>query len=121
MKHIKFIREGGTATWVRMIVDGKNNGVYLRKQFPGFSPTFTFYPDDLDLEPSYNPREQERLEELFQMYLKELKMTETTMDNYINTIMKTKTLRMLMEELEETEQKASKIRTQINNVLKLKK
>jgi len=47
-------------------------------------------------------------------------MTETTMDNYINTIMKIKTLRMLMEELEETEQKASKIRTQINNVLKLK-
>jgi len=47
-------------------------------------------------------------------------MTNTTMDNYINTIMKTKTLRMLMEELEETEQKASKIRTQINNVLKLK-
>jgi hypothetical protein len=73
MKHIKFIREGGTATWVRMIVDGKNNGVYLRNQFPGFSPTFTFYPDDLDLEPSYNPREQERLEKLFQMYLKELK------------------------------------------------
>jgi hypothetical protein len=73
MKHIKFIREGGTATWVRMIVDGKNNGVYLRKQFPGFSSTFTFYPDDLDLEPSYNSREQERLEKLFQMYLKELK------------------------------------------------
>jgi hypothetical protein len=47
-------------------------------------------------------------------------MTNTTMDNYINTIMKTKTLRMLMEELEEAEQKASKIRTQINNVLKLK-
>jgi len=48
-------------------------------------------------------------------------MTNTTMNNnYINTIMKTKTLRMLMEELEETEQKASKIRTQINNVLKLK-
>jgi hypothetical protein len=57
-------------------------------------------------------------------------MTETTMGNYIknimtettmdNNIMKTKTLRMLMEELEETEQKASKIRTQINNVLKLK-
>ena len=40
------------------------------------------------------------------------KMTNTTMDNYINNIMKTKTLRMLMEELEETEQKASKIRTQ---------
>ncbi len=37
-----------------------------------------------------------------------------------NTFMKTKTLRMLMEELEETEQKVSKIRTQINNVLKLK-
>jgi hypothetical protein len=47
-------------------------------------------------------------------------MTNTTMDNYINNIMKTKTLRMLMGELEETEQKASKIRTQINNVLKLK-
>ena len=47
-------------------------------------------------------------------------MTKTTMDNYINNIMKTKTLRMLMEELEETEQKASKIRTQINNVLQLK-
>ncbi len=47
-------------------------------------------------------------------------MTNTTMDNYINNIMKTKTLRMLMEELEEAEQKASKIRTQINNVLKLK-
>jgi hypothetical protein len=47
-------------------------------------------------------------------------MTNTTMDNYINNIMKTKTLRMLMEELEETEQKASKIRTQINNVMKLK-
>ena len=47
-------------------------------------------------------------------------MTKTTMDNYINTIMKTKTLRMLMEELEETEKKASNIRTQINNVLKLK-
>jgi len=47
-------------------------------------------------------------------------MTNTTMDNYINTIMKTKTLRMLMEELEEVEQKASNIRTQINNVLKLK-
>ena len=45
-------------------------------------------------------------------------MTNTTMDNYINNIMKTKTLRMLMEELEETEQKASKIRTQINNVIK---
>ena len=47
-------------------------------------------------------------------------MTKTTMDNYINNIMKTKTLRMLMEELGETEQKASKIHTQINNVLKLK-
>jgi len=47
-------------------------------------------------------------------------MTNATMDNYINNIMKTKTLRMLMEELEEAEQKASKIRTQINNVLKLK-
>jgi hypothetical protein len=47
-------------------------------------------------------------------------MTKTTMDNYINTIMKTKTLRMLMEELEETEKKASNIRSQINNVLKLK-
>jgi hypothetical protein len=76
MTKIKFIREGGTATYVRMVVDGKNNGVYLRKQFPGFSPTFTFYPDDLDLKPSYNSREQERLEKLFQMYLKELKMTE---------------------------------------------
>jgi hypothetical protein len=43
-----------------------------------------------------------------------------TNDNYINDIMKTKTLRMLMKELGETEQKASKIRTQINNVLKLK-
>ena len=48
-------------------------------------------------------------------------MTNTTMNNnYINTIMKTKTLRMLMEELEEAEQKASNIRNQINNVLKLK-
>jgi len=48
-------------------------------------------------------------------------MTNATMNNnYINTIMKTKTLRMLMEELEEAEQKASNIRNQINNVLKLK-
>lgn len=47
-------------------------------------------------------------------------MTDTTMDNCINNIMKTKTLRMLMKELEETEQKASKIRDQINKVLELK-
>jgi hypothetical protein len=37
-----------------------------------------------------------------------------------NTFMKNHTLKLLMEELEEAEQKASKIRTQINNVLKLK-
>ena len=48
-------------------------------------------------------------------------MTNTNMDdNYINKIITIKTLRMLMEELEEVEQKASKIRTQINNVLKRK-
>jgi hypothetical protein len=37
-----------------------------------------------------------------------------------NTFMKNHTLKLLMEELEEAEQKASKIRNQINNVLKLK-
>jgi hypothetical protein len=49
-------------------------------------------------------------------------MNETTVSNnyYINTIMKNKTLKVLMGELEEVEQKASKIRTNINNILKLK-
>ena len=73
MTKIKFIREGGTATYVRMMVDGESK-LYLRIQFPDGGPAcFTYYPDDLDLEPSYNSREQERLEKLFQMYLKELK------------------------------------------------
>lgn len=38
----------------------------------------------------------------------------------INTIMKNKTLKFLMEDLEKVEQEATKIRNQINNLLKLK-
>jgi uncharacterized protein (UPF0335 family) len=37
-----------------------------------------------------------------------------------NTFMKNKTLKLLMEDLEKVEQEATKIRNQINNVLKLK-
>ena len=38
----------------------------------------------------------------------------------INTIMKNKTLKLLMEDLEKVEQESIKIRNQINNLLKLK-
>ena len=37
-----------------------------------------------------------------------------------NTFMKNKTLKFLMEDLEKVEQEATKIRNQINNLLKLK-
>ena len=38
----------------------------------------------------------------------------------ISTITKNKTLKFLMEDLEKVEQEATKIRNQINNLLKLK-
>ena len=41
-------------------------------------------------------------------------------NNQINTFMKNKTLKFLMEDLEKVEQEAAKIRNQINNILKLK-
>lgn len=41
-------------------------------------------------------------------------------NNQINTFMKNKTLKFLMEDLEKVEQEAEKIRNQINNILKLK-
>ena len=37
-----------------------------------------------------------------------------------NTFMKNKTLKFIMEDLEKVEQEATKIRNQINNLLKLK-
>lgn len=41
-------------------------------------------------------------------------------NNQINTIMKNKTLKFLMEDLEKVEQEAAKIRNQINNIVNLK-
>ena len=41
-------------------------------------------------------------------------------NNQINTFMKNKTLKFLMDDLEKVEQEAAKIRNQINNILKLK-
>lgn len=38
----------------------------------------------------------------------------------INTIIKNKTLKLLMEDLEKVEQESTKIKNQINNLLKLK-
>jgi len=49
-------------------------------------------------------------------------MKEATVNNnyYINTTMKNKTLKFLMEDLEKVEQESAKIRSQINNIINLK-
>ena len=70
MTELKIVREGGTCSWVRMMVDGESK-LYTRTHFPDFHPTWRYHPDDLDLESKYNSQDQVKLENLFQEYLKE--------------------------------------------------
>jgi len=72
MTKLEFIREGGTCSWIRMMVNGESK-LYTRTEFPNFHPTWRFYPEDLNLESEYNSQEQVELENLFQEYLKEYK------------------------------------------------
>jgi hypothetical protein len=72
MTELKIVREGGTCSWIRMVVDGESK-TYTRTHFPNFHPTWVYYSDNPYLPSEYHSQDQVKLENLFQEYLKEEK------------------------------------------------